>query len=157
MKDVRDQPKGLNVDRCICAPGGYEGYTDRCRSVDVEWLETVPPETRDPEREFFIDDLLVRMHFIIVMVRWTGLAPRHVPRNAQNPEPEPRGLKPKTRNTKSGSRSPKPETRDQRSETRNPKPGTQSPKSETRDPRTGIGKTASTIWSTSRGSKWSAP
>ena len=25
--------------------------------------------------EFFIDDLLVRIHFIIVMVRWTGLAP----------------------------------------------------------------------------------
>ena len=28
-----------------------------------------------PEREFFIDNLLVRIHFIIVMVRWTGLAP----------------------------------------------------------------------------------
>ena len=27
------------------------------------------------EREFFIDNLLVRIHFIIVMVRWTGLAP----------------------------------------------------------------------------------
>jgi len=27
------------------------------------------------EREFFIDDLLVRIHFIIVMIRWTGLAP----------------------------------------------------------------------------------
>ena len=27
------------------------------------------------EREFFIDDLLVRLHFIIVMIRWTGLAP----------------------------------------------------------------------------------
>jgi len=24
---------------------------------------------------FFIDDLLVRVHFIIVMIRWTGLAP----------------------------------------------------------------------------------
>jgi len=31
---------------------------------------------RDSEREFFIDNLLVRMHFIIiVMIRWTGLAP----------------------------------------------------------------------------------
>ena len=30
----------------------------------------------DPvEGEFFIDDLLVRIHFIIVMTRWTGLAP----------------------------------------------------------------------------------
>ena len=27
------------------------------------------------EREFFIDNLLVRIHVIIVMIRWTGLAP----------------------------------------------------------------------------------
>ena len=27
------------------------------------------------EREFFIDNLLVRVHFILVMLRWTGLAP----------------------------------------------------------------------------------
>jgi len=27
------------------------------------------------EREFFIDNLLVRIHFIFVMIRWTGLAP----------------------------------------------------------------------------------
>ena len=27
------------------------------------------------EREFFVDKLLVRVHFIIVMIRWTGLAP----------------------------------------------------------------------------------
>jgi len=27
------------------------------------------------EREFFIDNLLVRIHFVIVMNRWTGLAP----------------------------------------------------------------------------------
>ena len=27
------------------------------------------------EREFFIDNPLVRVHFIIVMIRWTGLAP----------------------------------------------------------------------------------
>jgi len=26
-------------------------------------------------REFFIDNLLVRIHRIIVMIRWTGLAP----------------------------------------------------------------------------------
>ena len=26
-------------------------------------------------REFFIDNLLIRIHFIIVMIRWTGLAP----------------------------------------------------------------------------------
>ena len=27
------------------------------------------------EREFFIDNLLVRNHFINVMIRWIGLAP----------------------------------------------------------------------------------
>jgi len=27
------------------------------------------------EREFFVDNLLVRIHFIMVMIRWTGLAP----------------------------------------------------------------------------------
>ena len=27
------------------------------------------------EREVFIDNLLVRIHLIIVMIRWTGLAP----------------------------------------------------------------------------------
>ena len=27
------------------------------------------------ERQFFIDNPLVRVHFIIVMIRWTGLAP----------------------------------------------------------------------------------
>ena len=46
----------------------------------------------DADRKFFIDNLLVRIHFIIVMIRWTGLAPwegTHVPpRQAQNPRPE---------------------------------------------------------------------
>ena len=33
-------------------------------------------ETAVPrEREFLIDNLLVRVHFIVVMIRWTGLAP----------------------------------------------------------------------------------
>jgi len=27
------------------------------------------------ERDFFFDNLLVRIHFIIVIIRWTGLAP----------------------------------------------------------------------------------
>ena len=27
------------------------------------------------DREFFTDNLLVRIHFIIVMIRWTGLVP----------------------------------------------------------------------------------
>ena len=35
-----------------------------------EWCLAATPR----EREFFIDNLLVRIHFIIVMIRWTGLA-----------------------------------------------------------------------------------
>jgi len=34
-----------------------------------------PHKLSDEKREFFIDSLLVRIHFIIVMIRWTGLAP----------------------------------------------------------------------------------
>ena len=30
---------------------------------------------RRRERQLFIDNLLVRIHFIIIMIRWTGLAP----------------------------------------------------------------------------------
>ena len=30
------------------------------------------------DREFLIENLLVRIHFIIVMIRWTGLAPSEV-------------------------------------------------------------------------------
>ena len=33
------------------------------------------PLARTRERQFFIDNRLVRIHFIIVMIRWTGLAP----------------------------------------------------------------------------------
>jgi len=36
-------------------------------------LSAKAPDSR--EREFFIDNLLVRIHFIIVMIRWAGLAP----------------------------------------------------------------------------------
>ena len=45
------------------------------------WLTRSPlgtPATCTPpsaEREFFIGNLLVRIHFIIEMIRWTGLAP----------------------------------------------------------------------------------
>ena len=31
---------------------------------------------QDREREFIIDNLLVRIHLIIVMIWWTGFAPR---------------------------------------------------------------------------------
>ena len=45
------------------------------------WVnEQVPPlaQTQVPglqERDFFIDNLLVRIHSIIEMIKWTGLAP----------------------------------------------------------------------------------
>jgi len=43
----------------------------------------VPLRVHGPaEREFFIDNLLVRIHFIIVMIRWTGLAPEAYPHPA---------------------------------------------------------------------------
>ena len=34
-----------------------------------------PTLLKRTEREFFIDNLLVRVHMIIVMITWTGLAP----------------------------------------------------------------------------------
>jgi len=37
--------------------------------------ESSQGEMGGPERELFIDNLLVRIHFIIEMIRWTGLAP----------------------------------------------------------------------------------
>ena len=33
------------------------------------------PPVKFEESEFFIGNLLVRIHFLIVMIRWTGLAP----------------------------------------------------------------------------------
>ena len=56
-------------------------------SFSVQEIEAGVPESDTPggldeaplvggsERESFIDNLLVRIHFIIVMIRWTGLAP----------------------------------------------------------------------------------
>ena len=42
--------------------------------------------TPERERDFFIDNLLVRIHFIIVMIRWTGLAPWELPHLARHGE-----------------------------------------------------------------------
>ena len=57
-----------------------------CSQVDMLGFVAQPPQLesgRGPgliqlvglEKEFCIDNLLVRIHFIIVMIRWTGLAP----------------------------------------------------------------------------------
>jgi len=41
--------------------------------VAHEVLRQAP--ARGAERDFFVDNLLVRIHFIIEMIWWTGLAP----------------------------------------------------------------------------------
>ena len=38
-------------------------------------VEALVPAECHRKREFFIDNQLVRIHYIIVMIRWTGLAP----------------------------------------------------------------------------------
>jgi len=45
------------------------------RDAEVVQVVPRPAEPHTLEREFFIVNLLVRVHFIIVMIRWTGLAP----------------------------------------------------------------------------------
>ena len=39
-------------------------------------LRPTPQTFSYQKGEFFIDNLLVRVHFIIIMIRWTGLAPQ---------------------------------------------------------------------------------
>ena len=54
------------------APGveaGLRGHVENARPLHRHHVGHLPGE------EFFIDNLLVRIHFIIVMIRWTGLAP----------------------------------------------------------------------------------
>ena len=38
-------------------------------------VQTHPPERAGTEREFFIDNLQVQIHLIILLIRWTGLVP----------------------------------------------------------------------------------
>ena len=44
-----------------------------------EGFKSTPTLSSGGWQEFFIDNLLVRIHFIIVMIRWTGLAPWEFP------------------------------------------------------------------------------
>ena len=44
-----------------------------CAEVWADSLSDIPGRERDPE--FFIVNLLVRIHYIIVMIQWTGLEP----------------------------------------------------------------------------------
>ena len=55
----------------------YEPASGRDRIGAAPGAEVGPDVSGRPpgpsrEREFFIDNLLVRIHFIIVMIRWTG-------------------------------------------------------------------------------------
>ena len=38
-------------------------------------VQSASIDLRAREKDFFIDNLLVRIHLIIAMIRWTGLAP----------------------------------------------------------------------------------
>ena len=46
--------------------------------------------SRLAEREFFVDNLLVRIHIIIEMIWWTGLAPWETPGTSLGPALPPR-------------------------------------------------------------------
>jgi len=63
---------------------GVQGsHFNRLRSRGISRFACPPPLRSSPpishfrrrKRELFIDNLLVRVHFIILMIRWTGLAP----------------------------------------------------------------------------------
>jgi len=63
---------------CLCLSMSVSGFVSLSDSLalyvcDPNDDEVFPPAER--EREFFIDTLLVRIHFVIVMIRQTGLAP----------------------------------------------------------------------------------
>jgi len=67
-------------DWSSCLPIPTAEYSD----CVLPWIEGsrlleepmgLPQAKPSAEREFFIDNLLVQIHFIIVMIRWTGLAP----------------------------------------------------------------------------------
>ena len=45
------------------------------RSRDQETARRAASRSRGRKIDLFIDNLLVRIHFIIVMMRWSGLAP----------------------------------------------------------------------------------
>ena len=57
------------------AVGGLQALDGRCDREAAIHLAVGPRHGLCVQREFFIDNLLIRIHFIIVMIRWTGLAP----------------------------------------------------------------------------------
>ena len=68
------------VDAVICSVEGVDAVISSVEGVDagaspVKGVVDAATTPANRVREFFIDNLLVRVHFIIVMIRWTGLAP----------------------------------------------------------------------------------
>ena len=50
-------------------------YSEMALAASNSWCNARTFCSPTCQRDFFIDSLLVRIHFIIVMMRWTGLAP----------------------------------------------------------------------------------
>jgi len=77
MTAVRFREKGEHIKR---DQGLVPESQDQILALTVLYLPYSLDSVRAVDghsrvREFFIDNLLVRVHFIIVMIRWTGLAP----------------------------------------------------------------------------------
>ena len=60
----------LGAARVRRSGGGADGHAPGGESRAQR-----PAHRAGTQREFFIDNLLVRVHFTIVMIRWIGLAP----------------------------------------------------------------------------------
>jgi hypothetical protein len=64
----------------VTEEGSYLRLTDSCitqlkaQGPSRTCNESEAEEEEAPERHLFVDNLLVRIHFIIEMIRWTGLA-----------------------------------------------------------------------------------
>ena len=73
LMNIVHQPRTLLV-RGLNAGMGTAAGADEL--VEIPTDAHRPTGTKPSrEREFFIDNLLVRIHSIIVMIKWTGLAP----------------------------------------------------------------------------------
>ena len=55
--------------------GGMSYYSFQLDDPGTDFVLTLTGSTGERERKFFIDNLLARIHCIIVMIMWTGLAP----------------------------------------------------------------------------------
>jgi hypothetical protein len=59
----------------VVLPGQEDEDAPRDTFCDVRWDVRAPPKQVPPlSREFFVDNLLVRIHSVIEMIWWTGFA-----------------------------------------------------------------------------------